>query len=61
MIKTIKDKKVPQYVTMRKETVDVSTRSWLCSTKVGSSLDVNLRFVVKRFEIRLINQILGGI
>ena len=27
-----KDKKGPEYVTMRKETVDLSIRSWLCST-----------------------------
>ena len=37
-----KDKKDPEYVTMRKETVDLSIRSWLCSTQVGSSTAVNL-------------------
>ena len=39
----LKDEKVPEYVTMRKETVDLSIRSWLCSTQVGSSSAVNLR------------------
>ena len=46
-------KKVPEYVTMRKETVDLSTRSWLCSTQVGSSSAVNLRLGVNRLEIEL--------
>ena len=53
----MKDKKVPEYVTMRKETVDLSIRSWLCSTQVGSSLDVNLGLVVNCLEMRLINLI----
>ena len=46
---------------MRKETVDHSIRSWLCSTQVGISLDVNLQLVVYHLEIKLINLILGGI
>ena len=35
--KCLKDKKVPEYVTMRKETVtvDLSNMFWLCSTQVG--------------------------
>ena len=56
-----RDKKVPEYVTMRKETVDLSIRSWLCSTQVGSSSAVNLQLAVNRLEIGLINLILGGI
>ena len=48
-------------MTMRKETVDLSIRSWLCSSQVGSSLDVNLRLCVNRLEIGLINLILGSI
>ena len=50
----VKDKKVPEYVTMRKKTVDISIRSWLCSTQVGSSSAVNLRLGVNRLEIGLI-------
>ena len=46
---------------MRKETVDLSIRSWLCYIQVGSSLDVNLRLVVNCLEIGLINLIFGGI
>ena len=42
----MKDKKVPEYVTKTKETVDLRIRSWLCSTQVGSSSDV--RLVVNR-------------
>ena len=57
----LRDKKVPEYVTMRKETVDLSIRSWLCSTQVGSSSAVNLQLDVNRLEIGLINLILGGI
>ena len=57
----LKDKKVPEYITMRKETVDLSIRSWLCSTQVGSSSAVNLRLGVNRLEIGLINLILGGV
>ena len=53
----LKDMIVPEYVTIRKETVDLSIRSWLCSTQVGSSFDVNLRLVVNRLEIGLINLI----
>ena len=45
---------------MRKETIDLSIRSWICSTEVGSLLDVNLRLIVNRLEIELINRILGG-
>ena len=52
---------MPEYVTMRKETVDLSIRSWLCSTQVGSSSAVNLQLDVNRLEIVLINLILGGI
>ena len=48
----LKDKKEPEYVTMRKETVDFSIRSWLCSTQVGISSAVNLRLPVNRLEIR---------
>ena len=43
------------------EAVDLSIRSWLCSTQVGSSSAVNLRFVCERFRDRVINLILGGI
>ena len=57
----LKVKKLPEYVTMRKETVDLCIRSWLCSTRVGSSSYVNLWLVVNRSEIGLINLILGGI
>ena len=57
----MKDKKVPKYVTMRKETFDLSIRFWLCFTQVGSSLDLNIRLVVNRLEIGLTNLILGGI
>ena len=46
---------------VKKETVDLCNRSWLCSIQVGSSSDVNLRLVVNRLEIRLIDLILGGI
>ena len=45
--------------TMRKETVDLSIRSWLCSTQVGSSSAVNFRLGVNCLEIGLINLILG--
>ena len=58
---SLKDKKEPEYVTMRKETVDLSIRSWLCSTKVGSPSAVNLRFVCEPLRDRVINLILGGI
>ena len=54
----LKDKKVPEYVTMRKEIVDLSIRSWLYSTQIGSSSDVTLRLVVNRLEIGLDNLIL---
>ena len=57
----MKDKKVTEFVTMRKETVDRNIRSWLCSTQVDSSSDVNLWLVVNRLEIGLINLILGCI
>ena len=58
----LKDKKVSEYVTIREETVDLSIRSWLCFTQVGSSLAVNLRLGVNRLEIdRVINLIFGGI
>ena len=50
-----------EYVTMRKETVDLSIRSWLCFTHVGSSSAVNLRFVCEPLRDRVINLILGGI
>ena len=43
----LKVKKVPEYVTMRKETGDLSIRSWLCSTQVGSSSAANLRLGVR--------------
>ena len=59
--KEMKDKKEPEYMMMRRETVDLSIISWLCSTHVGSSLDVNLRLFVNCFEIGLINLTLGGI
>ena len=56
----LKDKKVPEYITMRKEIVDLSIKSWLSSTQVGSSLDVNLLIVceplrdqIYRLDIRL--------
>ena len=49
----LKDKKVPEYVTMRKETVDLSIRSWLCSSQVGSLSAVNLWLGVNRLEIGL--------
>ena len=35
-----KDKKGPDYVTMRKEVVDLSVKSWLCSTQVDNSSNV---------------------
>ena len=59
----MKDKKVPKYVTMRKETVDLSITVlyWFYSTQVSSSSDVNLLLVVNRLEIELINLILSGI
>ena len=57
----LKDKKEPEYVTMRKETVDLCIRAWLCSTQVGSSSAVNLRFVCEPLRDRVINLILGGI
>ena len=41
--------------------VDLSIRSWLCSTQVDSSSKVNLQLIVNHLQIRLINQILGGI
>ena len=56
----LKDKKKPEYVTMRKETVDLSIRSWLCSTQEGSSSAVNLRFVCEPLIDRVINLIFGG-
>ena len=57
----LKDKKVPEYVLMRKETVDLSIKTWLCSTKVGSSSAVNLRLDVNCLEIGFINLMLGRI
>ena len=45
----LKDKKgelEPEYLMMRKGTVDLSVRSWLCSNQVDSSSDVNLRLTV---------------
>ena len=50
-----------QDVSMRKETVDLSIRIWLCSIQVGSSSAVNLRFVCEPLRDRVINLILGGI
>ena len=46
-----RDKNVPKYVTLRKETVDPSIKSWLCSTQVDSSSAVNLRLDVNHLEI----------
>ena len=43
------------------ETVDLSIRFWLCSTKIGSSSDVNLWLIVNRIEIGLINLTLRGL
>ena len=57
----LKEKKAPEYVTMRKETVDLSIRSWLCSTQVGSSSAVNLQFICEPLRDRVINLILGGV
>ena len=57
----LKDKKVTEYLTMRKKTVVLSIGSWLCSTLVGSSSDINLQLGMNRLEIGLINLILGGI
>ena len=48
--RSLKVKKVPEYVTMRKETVDLTIRSWLCSTQVGSSSAVNLRLDVTAYR-----------
>ena len=45
-------------MTMRKEAVDLSIGSWLCSIQVDSSSDVQHRLYVNHLE--MINMILGG-